>query len=280
MLKEIYVPEKDGFERTLHSFGMADDIENACWGPKKAGWGPGIRNVYIIHFVVQGKGYLNGREIRENQGFILYPNRVYEYHADEKDPWHYFWIVLSPKASEMLEKYGLSDDTEIFRFYFHNNFIEAFKALIASPELTTTHDFITGLFHMMMSFVLVETSPLPANRGKAHVDHAMDLINNNYHLKIKISDIADRLFLDPGYLYNLFMKYAGVSPKEYLNTVRIQKACELLADTGYLISEISCSVGYDDPLQFSKFFKSRMGMSPMDYRCQHQEKGRTQGERA
>ena len=258
--KEICVIDEKGGDLTVHAFGME---ENGA----QARWGPGIRNRVIIHFVIRGKGYFNGTGIRANQGFVMYPNRVYEYHADEKEPWNYFWIILTGKrVASFLEEYGIPKNAETFRFCFSNNFEQSFKDIFDPPEPTASHTFVTGLLYMMLSFVQKDTANAQANRAKAHVDNAMEFIHNNYHQKIKVADIADRLFLDPGYLYNLFMRYAEVSPKEYLNTVRINKACELLSQTSLQVSEISCSVGYDDPLQFSKFFKSRLGISPLDYR--------------
>lgn len=260
MLREIFVLDRPGFEKEVHAFGMADDIENTRWGP-------GVRPSTILHFVIHGKGYFNGQEIRKNQGFVMYPNQIYEYHADPDEPWHYFWIILmGPRASSILNKYGLANDAETFQFYFRNNFVEACKQLLNSSDVIVSHEFLSGLLTMLLSYIQTEPVPVPDNQSRLHVEHAMNLIDNNYHLKIKVSDIADRLFLDPGYLYNIFIKYAGISPKEYLNTVRIKKACELLSGSDYLISEVARSVGYDDPFQFSKFFKSRLGTSPLDYR--------------
>lgn len=267
MIKEIFCFMENGFDRTTACcFGMADDIDNTCWGR-------GIRNEYIIHFVVVGKGYVNGREVRQNQGFVLKPGKLYEYHADEKEPWQYFWIDLNGQnAPTIMKQYDFPFDTEFFHFCFHNNFTAAYKSLFDSPSITVSQNFFTGLLHMMLSFVQEDNKSSPITRSQSHVEHAMSILQNSYYSKIKISDVADRLFLDPGYLYNLFMKYVGISPKEYLNNIRIQKACELLSKTDYLISEISCSVGYDDPLQFSKFFKSRTGKSPLDYRSLAQKK--------
>ena len=46
----------------------------------------------------------------------------------------------------------------------------------------------------------------------------------------------------------------------------MNKACELLKNTSYSISEISMMIGYKDPVVFQKFFKNITGMAPSRYR--------------
>ena len=91
-------------------------------------------------------------------------------------------------------------------------------------------------------------------------------INNNYSSNIKISDIARHVGLNRSYFSNLFTKTLGVSPQEYLLSLRIEKACNLLEDFGLTIGEISMRVGYMDQLTFSKIFKKTKGVSPKLYR--------------
>ncbi len=57
---------------------------------------------------------------------------------------------------------------------------------------------------------------------------------------------------------------------------RLRRACKLLAETGNPIQEIARNVGYDNPLTFSKIFKSYYGISPREYR--HQQQSEHKGE--
>ena len=62
-------------------------------------WGPGIRNHYLIHYVITGKGYfkVHGKtyELKSGDCFLVYPNQEILYYADQKDPWVYCWIGFS-----------------------------------------------------------------------------------------------------------------------------------------------------------------------------------------
>lgn len=60
-----------------------------------------------------------------------------------------------------------------------------------------------------------------------------------------------------------------MSPRQYLNEYRINKAKSLIANTSKPIHEIAAEVGYEDSLAFSKVFKGHTGMSPKTYREKH-----------
>ena len=63
-----------------------------------------------------------------------------------------------------------------------------------------------------------------------------------------------------------FKRYMGVTPMQYVTSIRINKAKELLKNTNYSIQEISGLVGYENPLYFSRIFRKQIGCSPSGYR--------------
>ncbi len=63
-----------------------------------------------------------------------------------------------------------------------------------------------------------------------------------------------------------FKHYTGMTPMQYIISVRMTHAQQLLSTTDYTITEISAVVGYDNPLYFSRLFKKQIGLSPTDYR--------------
>lgn len=87
-----------------------------------------------------------------------------------------------------------------------------------------------------------------------------------YDLPIKIQEIADKLSLNRSYLYKIFKDYTGYSIKDYILHVKLEKSKELLQDSRLSISEVAISIGYSDPLQFSKIFKKFYNKSPRAYR--------------
>jgi YesN/AraC family two-component response regulator len=95
---------------------------------------------------------------------------------------------------------------------------------------------------------------------------SLDYIHKNYNTKITLTQLARTERFSISKYRVLFQKYMEVPPVEYLISIRINRACELLTQTDLTIREISESVGYPDQLYFSRIFKKRQGMNPNEYR--------------
>ena len=63
-----------------------------------------------------------------------------------------------------------------------------------------------------------------------------------------------------------FKAYSGMSPKDYINTIRMREAMRLLATTDTSVENIALMCGYSDAMYFSRFFRSKTGQSPREYR--------------
>lgn len=82
---------------------------------------------------------------------------------------------------------------------------------------------------------------------------AKRLIENNYYrTDFHMQVLADKLHLNRAYLRNIFSEYEHVSPKLYLVTARMTHARAFLEDADMPIHFVANSVGYEDPLQFTK----------------------------
>lgn len=99
---------------------------------------------------------------------------------------------------------------------------------------------------------------------------AKNYMDRMYSRDIRIQDVAGILHVHPNYLSTLFRREYDQSPREYLRKVRMNQAKLLLTTTEYSISDISSDVGYTNPFQFSKVFKSCYGISPTEYRNMRQ----------
>ena len=102
-----------------------------------------------------------------------------------------------------------------------------------------------------------------------YVEYAVNFIRANY-ATATISTVAKNIGIHRSYLTTIFKKKTGVSPQEFLLQCRLRRACLLLSSTNNPIQEIARNVGYDNPLTFSKIFKSYYGISPREYRRQQQ----------
>ena len=91
-------------------------------------------------------------------------------------------------------------------------------------------------------------------------------MHEKYNQKWSIDHFAKISGLSSYRFIHKFKEIMGKSPMDYLITIRINKASELLIGTNNSIQTISSSVGYEDSLYFSKLFKKVKGISPLQYR--------------
>ena len=98
------------------------------------------------------------------------------------------------------------------------------------------------------------------------VKNALAYIEENYREKLKLSDVADQIYVSQWHLSKLLNKHTGQNFSEILNTIRIEKAKELLKDPSLRIGDIAEDVGFLDVAHFSRVFKKQAGISANEYR--------------
>ncbi|MEG1651366.1 MAG: helix-turn-helix transcriptional regulator, partial [Oscillospiraceae bacterium] len=93
---------------------------------------------------------------------------------------------------------------------------------------------------------------------------------------MSVEVMCEHLHISQSYFSALFKKVTSQTYVNYLTEIRLQKALELLEHTEEKTYFIANSVGYDEPNYFSYVFKKRFGISPSQYRIQHQNNGAEQ----
>lgn len=98
------------------------------------------------------------------------------------------------------------------------------------------------------------------------VKNALEYIETHYNSKLKLSDVADKIYVSQWHLSKLLNRLTGQNFSEILNSVRIEKAKELLADPSLRIGDVADAVGFMDMAHFSRVFKKIEGVSANEYR--------------
>ena len=105
-----------------------------------------------------------------------------------------------------------------------------------------------------------------ASTADAPIEAAMEDIRNALHTQVELPLIAQKTGLSYVQFLRRFKSTAGMTPSDYLISLRLQKAKELLGDTDLLIKEISSACGFENEYYFSNFFKKHTTLSPSAYR--------------
>lgn len=98
------------------------------------------------------------------------------------------------------------------------------------------------------------------------VKNALTYIEENYREKLLLSDVAEKTYVSQWHLSKLLNRYTGQNFSEILNSVRINKAKEMLKDPSLRIGDIADDVGFLDMAHFSRVFKKQVGISANQYR--------------
>ncbi|HWV74051.1 MAG TPA: helix-turn-helix transcriptional regulator [Pseudosphingobacterium sp.] len=78
---------------------------------------------------------------------------------------------------------------------------------------------------------------------------------------------AEKLNLSPNYLSDMLRTITGQSTQQHIHNKLIEKAKEALSTTNLTVSEIAYQLGFEHPQSFSKLFKTKMNVSPLEYRA-------------
>lgn len=122
------------------------------------------------------------------------------------------------------------------------------------------------LFRCVLDDIFVCARNRSDTEAKALFERASAYIREYYMEPLSIRALAQQHGVDENRLYYVFQKYGGMGAGQYLTTYRLNCSREMLEHGKASISEIAKSVGYSDPLYFSRAFRKHFGLSPSSAR--------------
>lgn len=238
-------------------------------------WGPGIRDHYLIHYVISGSGFyqLHGHtyELHAKDAFLVYPNTEVLYYAAKKDPWEYAWVGFTGSdASMILNATDFSPDCPVIYKVplgddIHRQLLHIYDA--RGNEFEHAVEMTGRLYTMLALFLHGASRSDTADSANTYVQKGIEFISANYSYPITVAEIADYIGVSRSHLFRSFETVLGQSPKEYLTEFRMKQACYLLEHSDLSITAIANSLGFDNGLYFSKTFHKQKGMAPKDFRA-------------
>ncbi|MCZ8511771.1 AraC family transcriptional regulator [Paenibacillus filicis] len=133
---------------------------------------------------------------------------------------------------------------------------------------------LQSLMMQFLAFVLERTvipnvqgdSPASLSRYQIATETAYLLETHGGTESVLISELSARLHVHRNYVANSFKEVYGMSPKHYLNKVKIGKAKKLLQETSMSIEHIADTLRFSSSAYFCKFFRTHVGVTPLKYR--------------
>lgn len=229
---------------------------------------------YLLHFIVQGEGlfFINNEihQLSRGQGFLIPPYTDNNYYPLVGNPWSYRWIGVRGSGSKAIfEKAGLGKTN----FIYQHEDIRQMDQLFAAAYDYFSRDHLYGAlgkFYEIVSALIddyQQETRLGLSPNQQYVIDAVEILKSEYtNSTLRIDTVAERVKVERTYLYRIFMRYLGVSPKSYLIQLRINQAIELLRNTNDAIGDIAIKVGFSSYVQFAKAFQKARQMSPSAFR--------------
>ncbi len=242
---------------------------------------PAGRKDYQLLYIAKGKGhfFFNGKEHIITEGnMILYrpgETQMYYYHAPDKT--EVYWVHFTGRhVKSILEVYGFPETENVFYTGTSTDYQWMYRQMIQELQLCrTNYEELLSLI-LRQIFIMINRYISDGRRADSdiqnEIERAAHYFNENYSKPLNIDEYADSRHMSTCWFIRCFKRILKVTPMQYILSLRMANAQSLLETTEYNISEIAESVGYDNPLYFSRLFHKHIGVSPSEYRKRLAEK--------
>lgn len=241
-------------------------------------YGPTLTHNYLFHYILSGRGSFLENDKHEaiqlgpGQGFLMPPNTVCSYTADQDDPWTYCWIEFNGlKAANFMRQAGLNANNLIFTPHkpmIISSIKDTLETIIRNHS--QHESFLIAQLYLLVDHLIRFSKHSPQQRPNEihsfYIREAIHYIQDHYMDNPSVDQLADICHLNRNYFTRLFKQELHMTPSQFIMTYRINQSCELLASTNRSIRDIAEQIGYSNQFNFSSAFKRVKGMTPMEWR--------------
>lgn len=240
------------------------------------------KSAQLLHFVFKGKGYISSPEGRRvlvspRECFLIEAGTHVRYEVSQADPWAYAWLELNgDMAKKLCESAGFKAHHMHMRIKNWaaiegclEQMFESDVSFTLSQQAETLR--IESLVYRLFSVIINEYGFSPKDSGlsakqKREKEILAYIESNCNSPDLSVAKIAEHFHFDPTYFTRMFKEAMGASPIQYIISLRMRKAVELLSSGQYTISQIANALGYKNQFYFSMAFKKHYKVPPTRYR--------------
>ncbi len=230
--------------------------------------------MFCIHSVQKGKGIFkrNGKkhEVKAGETFTFFPGDQIEYYDFPETPWQYIWFRLNGRKVETaLSLSGLTRKNP------HSAVAKPGKLESYLHEISSAY--ASGKYHGLLPMTAAcnclemisgreSWSRSSQSGGKSISESFISILESQINADPSINEIAESMKINRSTLFRAFISEHGISPKRYLENLRLDKASGLLSKTKLSVKEISDACCFSHPSHFGKVFQDHFGASPAEWR--------------
>lgn len=230
----------------------------------------------VLILCLRGAGFarLNHRlfAVTPGHALLLPPNVPHAYGSSDKSPWTILWLHLAGRKIARLSSLLTDDGVNPLIPTAHDPELPAlFDEIEAAlqPPFAPDHLLLASLTAgRLMGKLLMHHQVRPdAPPTRERIDAVIQYLKSRLASGHRVADLARLTNLSPSHFAAAFKRHTGFPPLDFLIRLRMQKAAHLLDSGALPIKSIAASLGYPDPLYFSRTFRRIQGLSPAAYRA-------------
>lgn len=171
-------------------------------------------------------------------------------------------LPLLERAKHGIEFMGMSDKAfEYINLIKHSSGMQRFATFL---ELLS--DLAEHRNYRLLSSVQLQS--FEDDASLAQISAVVDYITENYASQFSLAEIAERMGMSESRFSRYFRRATGNTFTDFVNRVRINRACQLLMESEQYISTICYDVGFNNIANFNRRFMELKGTTPTDFRKQ------------
>ena len=221
-----------------------------------------------------GWGQLNGglHQVTAGDLLVLPPGTPHAYGADETRPWSIFWFhAQGALLDAYLSELDVGRDRPIKHLGEAPQVLALFEEMLAVLEHGYTRCLMLCASQTLAHLIAVmirEHRQSIHEQPSVHQKIAQTIAYMKQHLdfSLQLDALAGIANLSRSRYVELFKQQTSFAPIDYFIRLRMHRACRLLDNTDQSVKAIANALGYEDPLYFSRLFRTVNEKSPLEYR--------------
>ena len=231
---------------------------------------PNGRSDFLLFYIAKGSEhiFLDRETIMPEGAFVLFRPEEPQIHVQKDfDISEFYYIHF--QAPESFDLFGFNSSA-VYDVAPSPQISQLFEEVIEELQnkWPAYEQLCVAKFFQILALLQRKSAKEKAPLGQ-YVDKISYIIrkmNREYEKPYSLEDYAQMCCMGKFHFLRIFKEFTGCSPMEYRNTIRLEHAKELLTDTDLFIEEISQRVGFTSNVYFCDAFKSKVGLSPSQYR--------------
>jgi AraC-like DNA-binding protein len=237
---------------------------------------------FQLVYVTRGEGTFESietgkKKVSEGTILALFPGVWHRYKPLYQTGWKESWVSfngIQPKL--FLRNDILSPSSAVLNIGLDEKIIDLYHKileLIESEKIGFMETIAALSYHLIARIISIDKSKKFGNKEiEVSIQKAKALMVDRIDRQIDFEELAEEIGVGYSWFRRMFKHYTGLAPAQYFLQLKLNKAKDLLLNSSLSVKEISVITGFESQYYFSKFFKKKIGMSPIQQRQYFRQK--------